>query len=1125
MIGPSGFLRVALRRIEAAPTTALVSAILVLAAASSLASGVLYADTVADGGLRRALLARPPDDRAIRARLLAPVAALDALDAVVRPEMQRAIARAGGAVGLTARTVVTLSGRSDVPALTVLAGDATLPGRATLEAGRWPTGLGSGGVGGEAGGGPIEVALPSDLAARLGLRPGDRLEATAGPATRVTLVVTGLWRPGASDPLWAAAPLAVEAGTGAGGAAGPALAALADASRLAEAADVEWTAVPNLATLRAVDAEGVAADVAALATRLAGALPRDRAPTLSLGLADALRAEARTALVGRAGVLVVTIELAGLALYGVLLLSALLADRRVGEAVLLRARGAGAGHVARLSLLEAAVVALPVVVLGPLLAYGVVRIVGSLGPLAAAHLLTGAPPDPGVAALVALGTMGVAVLAIALAAPGSVLGGSLAVVRAQVARAGRASLVVRLGLDVVVVLAAALAVWQLRFAGGPLVGRDGTVDLDPVLVAGPAIGLLGGVVVALRIVPRLTDVGQWLAGRRRGAVLALAARQVARRPLRFLRLTLLLMLATGLATLSAAYAATWERSQQDQAAYQAATGIRIIAADYPTVPEWLAGAWYGRLEGVTGASAVTRRSFDAGRSVRDAELVGLEPEIAGPVIADRAGSERAALMEALDDLRSSRPVLPGIELPAGSQRLRLVVDARLKVAEPWGPVPGEPTEFVAQVRLLDGHGRLVRLEGPRLSAADGEQVVDIFLGGEFPRARAADGGTAIGAAEPLRLVAVGLAVYPPGYNQVVGTIELRDVLAATGEPGATLARLEVPSLGWTWTRIVPPSFGATVIVPYPTDPSAPGRITLVVPEGGGGIVIGGDLTRPDLPVTEAGTTFELAPPLPSVAALSAIVDRALAERAGVGPGDLLPIDTLGLRVRLRIAAVVERFPPLDPDRPFAVVDGPSLELAALAATRTNTDIDEWWLTVELGREAGILAAVADGPTAPGEVVGREARAAELLQDPIAAGLIGALVLASLTGLTFAVLGVVLGAIAAADERATELAVLRALGFSRGNVVAWLTLEQSALLSIGLGAGIAVGVLLAWLVLPALVLTPEGLPPVPPVAVEVPWSTIALLVVGAPLVLASTAVLLVRRTARLEPAATIRAGEI
>jgi predicted lysophospholipase L1 biosynthesis ABC-type transport system permease subunit len=316
-----------------------------------------------------------------------------------------------------------------------------------------------------------------------------------------------------------------------------------------------------------------------------------------------------------------------------------------------------------------------------------------------------------------------------------------------------------------------------------------------------------------------------------------------------------------------------------------------------------------------------------------------------------------------------------------------------------------------------------------------------------------------------------------------------------------------------------------VSVPYPTDPSAPGRITLVVPENGGGILIGGDLERPDLPVTEPGTTFDLAPALPSVPDLPAIVGRSLADAAGVGVGDVLPIDSLGLATRLRIVAVVERFAPLDPARPFAVVDGPSLELAALAATGSGTDVDEWWLAVEPGHEAETLAAIAAGPTAPAEVVGREARAAALLRDPIAVGLIGALVLASLTGLVFAILGVVLGAVAAADERATELAVLRALGLSRWNVVAWLTLEQSALLLTGLGSGIGIGALLAWLVLPALVLTPDGLPPVPPVVVAVPWPTIAALVLGAPLVLAATAFLLDRRTVRLEPAATIRATEI
>ena len=79
--------------------------------------------------------------------------------------------------------------------------------------------------------------------------------------------------------------------------------------------------------------------------------------------------------------------------------------------------------------------------------------------------------------------------------------------RAADARQGRASLPQRLGLDIALVAIAVVALAQLRLYGAPLtVNARGALGLDPLLVAAPAIGLIAGAVVALRIVPRIAEV-------------------------------------------------------------------------------------------------------------------------------------------------------------------------------------------------------------------------------------------------------------------------------------------------------------------------------------------------------------------------------------------------------------------------------------------------------------------------------------------------------------------------------------------------------------------------------------------------------------------------------------------
>jgi len=71
--------------------------LLLVSATTLLATGVVYGDAVASGGLHRALFAAPPATRALEVALSADPAAIDTLDAAIRPELQSAMASTGGA--------------------------------------------------------------------------------------------------------------------------------------------------------------------------------------------------------------------------------------------------------------------------------------------------------------------------------------------------------------------------------------------------------------------------------------------------------------------------------------------------------------------------------------------------------------------------------------------------------------------------------------------------------------------------------------------------------------------------------------------------------------------------------------------------------------------------------------------------------------------------------------------------------------------------------------------------------------------------------------------------------------------------------------------------------------------
>src|SRR5260221_11463129 len=107
--------------------------------------------------------------------------------------------------------------------------------------------------------------------------------------------------------------------------------------------------------------------------------------------------------------------------------------------------------------------------------------------------------------------------------------------------------------------------------------------------------------------------------------------------------------------------------------------------------------------------------------------------------------------------------------------------------------------------------------------------------------------------------------------------------------------------------------------------------------------------------------------------------------------------------------------------------------------------------------------VPQGPAPAANVIARLGLQRAFAGDPNALGVVGLLGLGSIAAMVFAAIGFVVSAAVSTSERAGELALLRALGLSTGEVAAWLSFEHVFLLVFGIGAGIGLGALLAWLV--------------------------------------------------------------
>ena len=203
----------------------------------------------------------------------------------------------------------------------------------------------------------------------------------------------------------------------------------------------------------------------------------------------------------------------------------------------------------------------------------------------------------------------------------------------------------RSGADLALLVLAGVAIWQLDSYRSP-VSATGAAQLDPVLVAAPALLLLAGAVLALRLLPVVTSVGERLAARSRSLVSPLAAWEVGRRPARAAGAVLLLTLALAVGSFSQSFLSTWRTSQLDQA--DLATGTDVVLDRVPGA----ATAQAAIVADLPDVQAVQRGRQPRGRPGQAGAGRGREPAPVGqPARAGHHARGRAA----------PRPHLPHLE--------------------------------------------------------------------------------------------------------------------------------------------------------------------------------------------------------------------------------------------------------------------------------------------------------------------------------------------------------------------------------------------------------------------------------------------------------------------------------
>ena len=644
---------------------------LLASALSLLAAGTLYSDAVTLAGLHRELRAAPAAERAIVVRTKILPDRIAAADEAVLPELRRAVAPTGGEIAKVLQSSVYADAAADPKDVTDLTAFGSFEGidrHATLVDGRWA----------EPGRSPVEATLSQQAAAALGVATGDTLSLVSrlDAGRKVDVAITGTWRSDPADPYWLGDPGVLD-GTETGGrftTRGPLVVAEGDllSGPLAESLNAQWRAIPDIDGFRPEVLDSMAIDIRGLLGRVNAALPESNQASVTTKLPDILSSVDRSVLVAQSGILLLLVQFGVLAAYAVILVAALLLERRRTETALFRSRGAGTGHLVAMAFGEAVLVVVPAVIAAPWLAMLLVQAV-RLNPAMEGVGLSAPLPGPSTFLTAALGGL---VALVVLTIPTLASGVSIAGVRAAVGRQAGRTLPQRLGLDLALVVLAVIAMLQLRLYGATLTRNSGgNLGVDPLLVAAPAIGLLGGAVLAIRIVPRLAELGERVMARTRGLIGSLGSRQVARRPLRYTRAALLLILAAALGTFASAHAATWTRSQADQAAWAVGADMRMSPGPRSDVPAWALGGRIWAIPGVTAATPVVQAAVDIGSTVRGGKLVAVDAAAMAGIVRLRDDAAGDASVAGLREIGSRRPPVPGVELPAGTRRIALRYDS------------------------------------------------------------------------------------------------------------------------------------------------------------------------------------------------------------------------------------------------------------------------------------------------------------------------------------------------------------------------------------------------------------------------------------------------------------------
>ena len=555
--------------------------------------------------------------------------------------------------------------------------------------------------------------------------------------------------------------------------------------------------------------------------------------------------------------------------------------------------------------------------------------------------------------------------------------------------------------------------------------------------------------------------------------LSMSLLHMARNPLQYSWLMLLLVLATGLGILATTVGGTLQRSQNERILYEVPTDLRVAG-----FTSHRAGGLRGLLEayrstqGISSVSLAYRTTGTIGPV--PFEVLGLDPDEFSGISWYRDDFSSQSLGQVMTQLRSDRRLEP-LLLPAEATSIGAWVKPLIfhELMQLWVLV-SDKTDFLTAIKLGE--------------ARPGEWQL---MTGTIPSH----------VRYPFYLVAI--QAVEPAFNiglESPGAFLIDDIQVGTGATSTDFIVIEDFETDADWAPIITGEISSDVFIVTSEDTFGG--------EGAGTVVFGSETAQGYRGIYRSPTTG----PVPVV------VSSPLLEAVTGEVGDTFIASISGRRVPVAVEGVVDYFPTLRPrGGKFMVADMESLlRHVNVLSSAFDSEPNELFVASADAEHQSVRAAVDDLVRRDGIILDGVEKLETVRLDPlITAGWRPLVFLSPVVVVLVVAFGYLAYLLLFTRRNEGEVGVLKTFGLSRLQLMGLTGFEHLTIAGVGLGLGTWAGLQASRLMVDPVAITETGEPVVPPYILLTDWSLMGPTFIALAAVLVGMLFVLVRGLSRLD----------